>query len=70
MRQDDPHLLDMLVAAYKASMFVDGPTYENFVESDLRRYAIFEVLAVVGEAVWQANRQKGGLGYATAEPCP
>ena len=68
MRQDDAHLLDMLVAPHKASMSVDGPTYEQFVETDLHRYAIFEALAVVGEAVWQANRRRGDLRYGRTVP--
>ncbi len=50
MRQDDAYLLDMLVAARKASMFVEGITYEQFVESDLHNNAVFKVLEVLGEA--------------------
>ena len=61
MRQDDACLLDMLIAARKALMFAEGLTYERFVESDLHSYAIFEVLEVIGEAVWQANRLRADL---------
>ena len=61
MRPDDAYLLDMLVAGRKALMFEEGLTYEQFVESDLHSYAIVEVLEVIGEAVWPANRRKADL---------
>ena len=52
MWRDDTYLLDMLIAARKAAMFVEGLTFGRFVASDLHNYAIFSVLEVVGEAVW------------------
>ena len=40
----------MLVAVRKASMSVEGLTYERFVESDLYNNAVFKVQEVIGEA--------------------
>ena len=50
MRQDDSYLLDMLVAARKATRFAQGLTYEQFSQSELHQNAIFKVLEIVGEA--------------------
>ena len=45
----------MLVAARKASMFVEGLTYERFVESDLHNNAVLKVLEGIGEAAFRTS---------------
>ncbi|MFO7742528.1 MAG: DUF86 domain-containing protein [Anaerolineae bacterium] len=50
MRRDEAYLLDILIAARKASAFVEGMTWEAFVESELHQNAIIRLLEVLGEA--------------------
>ena len=61
MRDDGALLLDMLVAARKASAFAADLTYAQFERSELRQHAIINVLEIVGEAasrVSDATRNK------------
>ena len=63
MRQDDAYLLDMLVAARKATEFTRDLTYDQFTRSDLHQNAIFKVLEIVGEAASRVS-----LKARTANP--
>ncbi len=60
MPRDDAYLLDILIAARKALAFVEGMTWEAFVESELHQSAVMRPLEIIGEAashVSEATRQ-------------
>jgi len=44
------HLEDILDAAEKAREFVEGTTYETFVDDDKSVFAVIRALEVIGEA--------------------
>jgi len=44
------HLEDILDAAEKAQVFVEGTTYETFVNDDKSVFAVIRALEVIGEA--------------------
>lgn len=50
MRRDEAYLLDILIAARKAMAFVEGMTWETFVESKLHQNAVLRPLEIIGEA--------------------
>ena len=50
MRDDDTHLLDMLLAARKVKKFAVGLTEGIFGQSELHQSAIIRELQVIGEA--------------------
>lgn len=50
MRQDDSYLLDMLVAARRATRFALALTFDEFRRSDLHQSATLRVLEIIGEA--------------------
>jgi len=50
MRRDDAYLLDILIAARQARTFLEGVTWEEFVQSDLHQSAVLRPLEIIGEA--------------------
>jgi uncharacterized protein with HEPN domain len=50
MPRDDAYLLDILIAARKARSFLEGMTWEQFVESELHQMAVIRPLEIIGEA--------------------
>lgn len=47
------HLEDILDAAEKAQRFVEGMTYETFVNDDKSVFAVIRALEIIGEATKQ-----------------
>jgi uncharacterized protein with HEPN domain len=50
MRDDNAHLLDMLLAARKIQVFVSNQTEADFKSSDLHQSAVMREIQVIGEA--------------------
>jgi len=50
MQRDDAYLVDMLLAARRATRFCEGITWEEFQKSDLHQYAVFKAIEILGEA--------------------
>ncbi len=50
MQRDDAHLLDILLAARSAVGFVEGMTWDAFLQSELHQSAVMRPLEVIGEA--------------------
>ena len=50
MRRDEGYLLDMLIAARDARLFVSGLTRRQFDESQLHQNAVVKALEIIGEA--------------------
>lgn len=55
MRDDDARLLDMLLAAREAMMFVDGMTFPEFNSNRMAQLAILKAIEIVGEAASQIS---------------
>ena len=56
MRRDEAYLLDILIAARKASALVEGMTWEAFAESELHQNAVIRLLEVLGEATTHVSQ--------------
>ncbi len=65
MRRDDLYLLDMLVAARKAVLFVQDLEYEQFWSSDLHQNAVFKVLEIIGESASRISSDASGKKSST-----
>ena len=50
MPRDDAYLLDILIAARQARAFLEGVTWEEFVQSELHQSAVLRPLEIIGEA--------------------
>lgn len=50
MRDDASYLLDMLIAARKIRVFVDGLSEADFKQSQLHQSAVMRELLIIGEA--------------------
>lgn len=50
MRRDEVYLLDMLIAARKALIFVDGMDRNEFDDNEVIQNAVIRPLEIVGEA--------------------
>jgi len=50
MKRDEAYLLDILIAARKAIGFVEGMSWEEFVDSELHQNAVVRPLEIIGEA--------------------
>jgi len=51
------HLEDILDAAEKAQRFVEGSTYEAFVNDDKSVFAVIRALGIIGEATKQLREE-------------
>jgi uncharacterized protein with HEPN domain len=56
MQRDEAYLLDILLAARRASEFVAGLTWEGFVASDLHQHAVARTLEIIGEAAGRVSQ--------------
>ena len=50
MRDDDARLLDMLLAAREATMFVNDLTFQEFENNRMAQMAVLKAIEIVGEA--------------------
>jgi len=56
MRRDEAYLLDILIAARRASEFLAGLTWEEFVASELHQSAVVRTLEIIGEAASRVSQ--------------
>jgi uncharacterized protein with HEPN domain len=57
MRRDDAYLLDMLIAARDAAIFVKGMTFEQFQASRVHQFAVLKALETIGEAASRLSNE-------------
>jgi uncharacterized protein with HEPN domain len=57
MPRDEAYLLDILIEARKAMMFVESLTWEQFEHSELHQNAVLRPLEIIGEAARLVSAQ-------------
>lgn len=57
MRRDDAYLLDIQLAARRAGSFVQGLSWEQFVQCDLVQSAVLVPLEIIGEAARRVSEE-------------
>ena len=57
MRRDEGYLLDMLIAARDARLFVSGLTRRQFDASRLHQNAVVKALEIIGEAAGRISEE-------------
>ena len=57
MPRDEAYLLDILIEARKAMMFVESLTWEQFEQSELHQNAVLRPLEIIGEAARLVSAQ-------------
>lgn len=56
-RRDPANLWDMLEAAEKVQEFLEGKTFEDFIQEDMRRAAVERNLEIIGEAARRISEE-------------
>ena len=56
-RRDPAHLWDMLQAAEKVQKFLEGKTFEDFIQDDMRQAAVERNLEIIGEAARRVSEE-------------
>jgi len=57
MRRDEAYLLDILLAARRACQFLEGVTWEEFLQSELHQNAVMRPLGIIGEAESRVSQE-------------
>ncbi len=57
MRRDQGYLLDILIAARDATLFLSGLTERQFDESRLHQNAVIKALEIIGEAAGRISKE-------------
>jgi uncharacterized protein with HEPN domain len=57
MRRDEAYLLDILLAARRACQFLEGVTWEEFLQSELHQNAVMRPLGIIGEAASRVSQE-------------
>ncbi len=57
MRRDEGYLLDILIAARDARLFLSGLTRRQFDESRLHQNAVIKALEIIGEAAGRISKE-------------
>jgi uncharacterized protein with HEPN domain len=57
MRRDEAYLLDILLAARRACQFLEGLTWEEFLQSELHQNAVMRPLGIIGEAASRVSQE-------------
>ena len=55
MQPDDAYLLNILNAAHKVRQFVEGVTWEEFLEDEIRQNAVMRMIQIIGEAATRVS---------------
>lgn len=55
MLRDEALLLDMLLAAHKATRFTQGVDWAKFEKDELVQYAVMHVIQIIGEAATKVS---------------
>ena len=55
MKRDDAHLLDIIIAARKATRIIQGMTWADFDGSELHQVAVIRPLEIIGEAAGRVS---------------
>jgi uncharacterized protein with HEPN domain len=57
MQRDEAYLLDILIAARRATGFLEGMTWEAFEQSELHQNAVMRPLEIIGEAARRLSQE-------------